>query len=54
MGKLSSAEFHARYAGEKPYFAYWDGEAVQKSAPTRLHSLDVIAADGGIGDAYPN
>jgi Uma2 family endonuclease len=37
--KLSLHEFHARYAGEKPYFEYWDGEAVQKSMPTRLHAL---------------
>jgi Uma2 family endonuclease len=37
--KLSVDEFHARYDGEKPYFEYWDGEAVQKAMPTRLHSL---------------
>ncbi len=37
--KLSLEDFHARYDGEKPYFEYWDGEAVQKSKPTRLHSL---------------
>jgi Uma2 family endonuclease len=37
--KLSLQEFHDRYAGEKPYFEYWDGEAVQKSMPTRLHAL---------------
>jgi Uma2 family endonuclease len=37
--KLSLQEFHARYAGEKPYFEYWDGEAIQKSVPTLLHSL---------------
>ena len=37
--KLSLQEFHDRYDGEKPYFEYWDGEAVQKSMPTRLHSL---------------
>lgn len=37
--KLSLQEFHARYAGEKPYFEYWDGEAIQKSMPTRLHAL---------------
>jgi Uma2 family endonuclease len=37
--KLSLADFHARYDGEKPYFEYWDGEAVQKSMPTRLHAL---------------
>jgi Uma2 family endonuclease len=37
--KLSLEEFHARYGEEKPYFEYWDGEAIQKSMPTRLHSL---------------
>ena len=37
--KLSLEEFHARYDGEKPYFEYWDGEAVQKSMPTRVHGL---------------
>jgi Uma2 family endonuclease len=37
--KLSLEEFHSRYDGEKPYFEYWDGEAVQKSMPTQLHSL---------------
>jgi Uma2 family endonuclease len=37
--KLSAQEFHTRYGGEKPYFEYWNGEAVQKSMPTRMHSL---------------
>ena len=37
--KLSLEEFRARFTGEEPYFEYWDGEAVQKTAPTRLHSL---------------
>lgn len=37
--RLSLEVFRARYGGEKPYFEYWDGEAVQKSMPTRLHSL---------------
>lgn len=37
--KLSPEEFHRRFGGEKPYFEFWDGEAVQKSMPTRLHSL---------------
>jgi len=35
--KLSIEEFHARYDGEKPYYEYWNGEAVQKSAATLLH-----------------
>lgn len=38
-GRLSLDEFHRRFAGEKPYFEFWDGEAVQKTTPTRLHSL---------------
>jgi Uma2 family endonuclease len=37
--RLSLEEFHRRFGGEKPYFEFWDGEAVQKSMPTRLHSL---------------
>ena len=37
--KLSLQEFHARYDGEKPYYEYWNGEAVQKSMPTLLHGL---------------
>jgi Uma2 family endonuclease len=37
--KLSKEEFHARYDGEKPYYEYWDGEAVQKAVPTWLHGL---------------
>jgi Uma2 family endonuclease len=37
--KLSKEEFHAKYDGEKPYFEYWDGEAVQKSMPTSSHGL---------------
>jgi len=35
--KLSVQEFHTRYGGEKPYYEYWNGEAVQKSAATLLH-----------------
>ena len=55
--KLSPEEFHARYSGEKPYFEYWNGEAVQKTSPTRLHSLiqeilvrllDTMGYDAGI------
>lgn len=34
--KLSLAEFHARFDAEKPYFEYWDGEAIQKSVPPGL------------------
>ena len=35
---LSLEVFHERYAGEKPYFEYWNGEAVQKSFPDLQHS----------------
>ncbi len=35
--KLSKEEFHARYDGEKPYYEFWDGEAVRKPMPTWLH-----------------
>jgi Uma2 family endonuclease len=37
--RLSVEEFHARYDGEKPYYEYWNGEAVQKSKSTLLHGL---------------
>lgn len=37
--KMSLEDFHARYDGEKPYFEYWDGEALQKAGPTFLHGL---------------
>ena len=37
--KLSLEEFRSRFGGEKPYYEYWDGEAVQKSMPTWLHSV---------------
>ncbi len=37
--KLTKEEFHSRYDGEKPYYEYWDGEAVQKAMPTWLHGL---------------
>jgi len=36
---LTVEEFRERYAGEKPYFEYWFGEAIQKPVPTWLHSL---------------
>lgn len=36
---LSIEEFRERYADEKPYYEYWFGEPIQKSAPTWLHSL---------------
>ncbi len=36
---LTVEEFRARYANEKPYYEYWFGEAVQKSAPTWLHGV---------------
>jgi Uma2 family endonuclease len=36
---LTLEEFRVRCAGEKPYYEYWAGEAVQKSLPTTLHGL---------------
>jgi Uma2 family endonuclease len=54
--KLSLQAFHERYDGEKPYFENWDGETVQQSMPTRLHSriqkilvarLDALGFDAG-------
>jgi Uma2 family endonuclease len=36
--KLTLDEFAARYAGEKPYYEFWFGEAVQKSASTWIHA----------------
>ncbi len=53
---MSPEAFDARYGAEKPYFEYWDGEAVQKAMPTRLHSavqkilvrlLDGLGFDSG-------
>ena len=42
---LTLEEFRVRYAGEKPYYEYWAGEAIQKSHATCLHgSTQVIAA----------
>ncbi len=37
--KLSLEEFHANYGGEKPYYEYWNGDAIRKSMPTLLHGL---------------
>jgi Uma2 family endonuclease len=36
---LTLDEFRTRYAGQKPYYEYWAGEAIQKSMPTWLHGL---------------
>ena len=36
---LTLQEFERRYGAEKPYYEYWDGEALQKPMPTLLHSL---------------
>jgi Uma2 family endonuclease len=54
LQKLSLQEFHDRYDGEKPYYEYWDGEAVQKSMATKLHGLIQLILGrllGGIGYA---
>lgn len=45
-GRLRLEEFRAQYQGRKPYFEYWFGEPVQKSAPTWLHAaLQPILGD---------
>jgi len=36
---LTVEEFRVRYAGEKPYYEFWAGEAIQKSHATSLHGL---------------
>ncbi len=36
---LTLEEFRTRYAGEKPSYEYWFGEAVQKSVGTWLHGV---------------
>jgi Uma2 family endonuclease len=38
-GLLTLEEFRVRYAGEKPYYEYWSGEAIQKSMATWLHGI---------------
>jgi Uma2 family endonuclease len=35
---LSPDEFHRQYDGEKPYYEYWFGKAIQKPMPTWLHA----------------
>lgn len=37
--KLTVAEFEKQYAGEKPYYEYWYGEAIQKSMANWVHGL---------------
>ena len=37
--RLTVAQFEKQYSHEKPYFEFWQGEAVQKSMPTWLHGL---------------
>jgi Uma2 family endonuclease len=38
-GYLTLEEFDRLYSDEKPYYEYWDGQAIQKPMPTVLHSL---------------
>jgi hypothetical protein len=61
MGKLSPVESRSSFA-EKPCFEHWDGEAVQKTIPTQLHSLiqeilvrllDGLGYDADRGDRDP-
>lgn len=37
--RLTLDEFHIQYAGRKPYYEYWFGEAIQKPVGTWLHAL---------------
>ena len=37
--KLTLAEFEQQYGREKPYYEYWNGQAVEKSMPTWMHGL---------------
>ena len=39
LGCLTLEEFDRLYSHEKPYYEYWDGQAIQKPMPTVLHSL---------------
>ena len=36
--RLTLDEFRDKYADENPYWEYWNGTAVRKSLPTRLHA----------------
>jgi|ERR1035438_3553651 Uma2 family endonuclease len=36
---LTLEEFDRLYGDEKPYYEYWNGQAIQKPMPTLLHSL---------------
>ena len=36
---LTIEEFDRLHGDEKPYYEYWDGQAIQKPMPTLLHSL---------------
>src|SRR5947209_20322174 len=37
--RLTVEEFDRLYGDRKPYYEYWDCEAIQKPVPTILHSL---------------
>jgi Uma2 family endonuclease len=37
--KLTVAKFEKQYGGEKPYYEYWHGEAIQKTGGTWIHGL---------------
>jgi Uma2 family endonuclease len=36
---LTQQQFEQTYEGEKPYYEYWFGEAIQKSVPPSLHGI---------------
>ncbi len=48
---LSLEEFRKRYADDKPYFEYWFGEAVQKSASNWQHALLQAILAGTLSEA---
>jgi len=39
VSTLTLEEFRARYAGQKPHYEYWFGEAIQKTVGTWLHGV---------------
>ncbi len=39
LGYLTLEEFDRLYSDKKPYYEYWDGQAIQKPMLTVLHSL---------------
>lgn len=36
---LTLSEFEIQFAHQKPYYEFWNGEAIQKSVPNSIHGL---------------